>query len=103
VSASFVAFDLMALDGEDLRQRRLEEWREALSRLIAGVDGLVFSEAIAAEGALVFAKACELGCDGIVSKRIGSRYWSGPSRDWFKTKNPAFSGLIGVRDARQKA
>ena len=45
-----------------------EARREALSRLIAGADG-VFSEALAAEGAVVFAKACELGLEGIVSKR----------------------------------
>jgi bifunctional non-homologous end joining protein LigD len=62
-----------------------------LSRLIAGVDGLIFSEAIAAEGALVFAKACDMGLEGIVSKRVGSRYWSGPSRQWLKSKNPTFS------------
>ena len=59
--------------------------------MIKGLDGLVFNETIAAEGALVFAKACELGCEGIVSKRVGSRYWSGPSRQWLKVRNPAFS------------
>jgi bifunctional non-homologous end joining protein LigD len=89
--ASFVAFDLLTRDEDDYRQRPLEERRQALSRLIAGVDGLVFSEAIAAEGALVFAKACDMGLEGIVSKRVGSRYWSGPSRQWLKSKNPTFS------------
>jgi len=48
----------------------------------------VFSEALAAEGAIVFAKACEFGLEGIVSKR--SFYKSGPSRNWLKTKNPDF-------------
>ena len=66
-----------------------EARREALSRLIAGADG-VFSEALAAEGAVVFAKACELGLEGIVSKREGSFYRSGKSRNWPKTKNPNF-------------
>ena len=42
------------------------------------------------EGAVVFAKACELGLEGIVSKRAGSFYKSGPSRNWLKTKNPNF-------------
>jgi len=46
----------------------------------------VFSEAIEAEGAIVFKKACELDVEGIVSKRAGSRYWSGNSRQWLKTK-----------------
>jgi len=38
----------------------------------------------------VFAKACELGLEGVVSKRAGSRYWSGRSRQWLKSRNPAF-------------
>ena len=37
-------------------------------------DGILFSEALAAEGMVVFAKACELGLEGIVSKRAGSFY-----------------------------
>ena len=46
---------------------------------------------LAAEGALVFAEACKLGLEGIVSKRAGSRYRSGTSRNWLKTKNGAFA------------
>jgi len=38
----------------------------------------------------VFAKACELGLEGIVSKLAGSFYRSGKSRNWLKTKNPDF-------------
>jgi hypothetical protein len=71
---------LLSLNGEDLRQRPLEERRAVLSPLVAGVAHILFSEALAAEGALVFTKACELGLEGIVSKRLGSRY----------SKNPAF-------------
>ena len=48
------------------------------------------ADALAAEGAVVFAKACELGLEGIVSKREGSLYKSGPSRNWLKTKNADF-------------
>ena len=55
-----------------------------------GVNGVLFSEALVAEGALVFANACELGLEGIVSKRVGSRYRSGNSRQWLKSKNPVF-------------
>jgi bifunctional non-homologous end joining protein LigD len=50
----------------------------------------VHSEAIAGEGAVVFVKACEMGLEGIVSKRAGSFYRSGASRNWLKAKNPAF-------------
>jgi len=39
---------------------------------------------------LVFARACELGLEGIVSKRVGSRYSSGNSWQWLKSKNPTF-------------
>jgi bifunctional non-homologous end joining protein LigD len=88
--ACLVAFDLLSLNGEDLRQRPLEARRDKLSRLVQGVDGILFSDALAAEGALVFAKACKLGLEGIVSKRVGSRYLSGNSRSWLKSKNPAF-------------
>jgi bifunctional non-homologous end joining protein LigD len=69
--AVFVAFDLPRLNGDDLRQRPLEKRREALARLIAKRrgEGILFSEALTEEGAVVFAKACELGLEGIVSKR----------------------------------
>ena len=59
-------------------------------RLVEGVDRILFSEALAAEGALVFAKACELGLEGIVSKRAGSFYKNGRSRNWLKARNPDF-------------
>jgi hypothetical protein len=68
----------------------IEERRAALSPLVAGVHCILLSDALVAEGALVFAKACELGLKGIVSKRAGSRYSSGNSRQWLKSKNPAF-------------
>jgi bifunctional non-homologous end joining protein LigD len=91
--ASFVAFDLLGLKADDLREHPLEERRDALVRLIAGVDDIRFSEAVTAEGALVFAHACKLGLEGIVSKRTGSRYRSGPSRNWLKCLNPEFQHM----------
>jgi bifunctional non-homologous end joining protein LigD len=51
----------------------------------------LFNEALAEEGSVVFVKACELGLEGIVSKRAGSFYRNGRSRNWLKTKNPAFT------------
>jgi bifunctional non-homologous end joining protein LigD len=88
--ASLVAFDLLRLDGRDIRENRLEDRRQALKRLAAGVDGILFSESVEGEGALVFAKACELGLEGIVSKRAGSVYRSGACKSGLKTKNTAF-------------
>ena len=88
--ASLVAFDLLNLEGADLRQRPLEERREALAQVVAEADGVRFSAALTTEGATVFAHACRLGLEGIVSKRAGSCYRSGPSRNWLKRLNPEF-------------
>jgi bifunctional non-homologous end joining protein LigD len=88
--ASFVAFDLLNLDGDDLRQRPLEERREALAQLVAGAGSIKFSAALADEGAIVFAHARKLGLEGIVSKREGGFYKSGKSRNWLKTINSDF-------------
>jgi ATP-dependent DNA ligase len=41
------------------------------------------------DGAIVYREACKLGCEGIVSKRLGSTYLSGRSKHWVKVKNPA--------------
>ena len=89
-TAAYVAFDLLQLAGNDIRHERLEDRRAELQRIVKGVDVILFSESIAAEGALVFKKACEMGLEGIVSKRVGSIYWSGRARNWTKTRNPAF-------------
>jgi bifunctional non-homologous end joining protein LigD len=88
--AAFVAFDLLQIDGEDRRKLALEVRRAELASLVAGIDAITYSEAIEAEGAIVFAKACELGLEGIVSKRLGGAYWSGRCRNWLKVKNPDF-------------
>jgi bifunctional non-homologous end joining protein LigD len=53
-------------------------------------DGIQLCEALAGDGAAIFKHACAIGLEGIVSKRIGSRYVSGRTRAWLKTKNPDF-------------
>jgi bifunctional non-homologous end joining protein LigD len=88
--ACLVAFDLLSRNGKDLRQQPIEERRGVLLPLVTGVQCLIFSDAFVEHGALVFAKACEMGLEGIISKRVGSRYSSGNSRQWVKSKNPAF-------------
>ena len=81
---------LLRRNADDLRQWPIEARREALMRLVSGIDGVLFSEALVVEGVVVFAKACELGLEGVVSKRAGSLYKSEKSRNWLKTKNPDF-------------
>jgi bifunctional non-homologous end joining protein LigD len=84
------AFDLLELDGEDLRREPFETRKATLTSLLRGcLPGLRLNEHLAQPGDLVFRHACKLGCEGIVSKRLGSRYRSGRSKDWLKFKNPA--------------
>jgi bifunctional non-homologous end joining protein LigD len=84
------AFDLIELDGDDLRREPLEVRKATLASLLArAAAGARFNEHFEHEdGRLVFAHACKLGLEGIVSKRKGSRYRSGRSPDWMKSKNP---------------
>jgi hypothetical protein len=58
---------------------------------IRGTSGstLVFNRHYDCDGAIIFKHACSLGCEGIVSKRVGSPYRSGRVSDWIKIKNPA--------------
>jgi bifunctional non-homologous end joining protein LigD len=88
--ASLVAFDLLQFQGEDWRRMPLEVRRAQLESLVAGIDGVRFSEAIGGDGAVVFAHACRLGLEGIVSKRLGGLYAGGRCRNWLKVKNPEF-------------
>jgi bifunctional non-homologous end joining protein LigD len=50
--------------------------------------GIVLNEHYEGDGDILFAHACKLGCEGIVSKRLGSTYRSGRSPHWLKIKNP---------------
>jgi bifunctional non-homologous end joining protein LigD len=85
------AFDLIELDGDDLRREPLAVRKATLASLLArAAPGLRLNEHMdEANGPLVFAHACKLGLEGIVSKRRNSPYRSGRSPDWIKSKNPA--------------
>ena len=85
------AFDLIELDGEDLRLEPLEVRKATLASLLRrAAPGLRFNEHLdEQDGPLVFAHACKLGLEGIVSKRKDSGYRSGRSPHWIKSKNPA--------------
>jgi bifunctional non-homologous end joining protein LigD len=84
------AFDLLELDGTDLRREPLETRKATLASLLRGCrPGVCLNGHLEHPGDVVFAHACRLGLEGIVSKRLGSPYRSGRSRDWIKMKNPA--------------
>jgi bifunctional non-homologous end joining protein LigD len=88
--AMLCAFDLIELDGFDLRQRPLENRKAKLADLLdAAGDGVAFNKHFAGDGAIVFKQACALGCEGIVSKRLGTPYRAGRVDYWLKMKNPA--------------
>ena len=87
------AFDLIELDGDDLRYHPLAVRKTTLASLVVrAAPGLRFNEHIEADGLDVFNHACKLGLEGIVSKRKESRYRSGRSLDWIKSKNPNAPG-----------
>jgi bifunctional non-homologous end joining protein LigD len=93
------AFDLLELDGEDWRPRPLEERKATLQKLLANARaGNQFSEHLEGDGATIFAHACKLGAEGIVSKHRKYPYRSGPSKVWLKIKNPAAPGVLRFRD-----
>ena len=84
------AFDLIELNGDDMRRVPIEQRKAVLARLLAPTrPGLRLNEWLDdVDGPTIFEHACKLGLEGIVSKRKGSRYRSGRSDDWLKSKNP---------------
>jgi bifunctional non-homologous end joining protein LigD len=88
--ATLCAFDLIEIDGEDLSRQPIEDRKLELKKLLKNVHpGIAYNRHFDVESSIVFHHACKLGCEGIVSKRLGSPYSSGRSRDWVKVKNPA--------------
>jgi len=90
-SVFLYAFDLLELNGKDLKREPFEVRKATLASLLRSCSsGVRLNEHLEHhDGAVVFRHACALGCEGIVSKRLGSRYRSGRTRDWLKFKNPA--------------
>ena len=87
--AMLCAFDLIELDGKNLRRTPIEERKYALANLLYhDQDGIAFNKHYDCDGAVVYKHVCALGCEGIVSKRLGSTYRSGRVNDWLKIKNP---------------
>jgi len=83
------AFDVLELDGHDLRRSPWVERRAALERVLSGAGhGLRLSEHLNGDGPAMFRHACAMGLEGIVSKRRDRPYRSGRSLDWLKVKNP---------------
>jgi bifunctional non-homologous end joining protein LigD len=92
-------FDLLTIDGEDLRGHPWEIRRATLTRLLrkAGT-GIRLSEHLDGDGAAIFRHACALGAEGIVAKRRDRPYSSGRCVDWLKIKNPSAPAATRIRE-----
>ncbi|MCJ1886991.1 DNA ligase D [Pseudomonas sp. LA21] len=84
----YTLFDLLWLDGEDFRDKPLEQRREALQGLLRDnpSERLRYSEDFTDDPRSILDSACRLGLEGLIGKRAGSRYVERRSRDWIKLK-----------------
>ncbi|WP_231639128.1 DNA ligase D [Sphingomonas profundi] len=86
-SILYYAFDLLALDGEDLTNRPLTERKEKLAALIgSGTSKIRYSDHIVGRGEELFGTFCEAGLEGVISKRADAKYVGSRSGSWVKTK-----------------
>ena len=95
------AFDILALDGEDLRTLPLSLRKTNLARLLARrPDGIFVAPFEQGEiGPDLFLPACDLGLEGLVSKRRDRPYRAGRSPDWVKVKNRQHPAMERVKEA----
>ncbi|HEU0120526.1 MAG TPA: DNA ligase D [Bryobacteraceae bacterium] len=81
-----IAFDLLYIDGEDLRGEPLRHRKDRLRPLLAGLDALRFGDHLAGDGAAMFQECCRNGLEGVVSKHPDSKYTGGRGDGWVKAK-----------------
>ena len=88
--AFLYAFDLLELNGTDLRGEPIEVRKATLASILRkSRPGVRLNQHLEyPAGDVVFQHACKMGLEGIVSKHLGSRYTSERSPDWLKFKNP---------------
>ncbi|HBD64363.1 MAG TPA: DNA ligase D, partial [Clostridiales bacterium] len=84
---TYIVFDILALDGEDLRARSLIERKEILEALTKNApEGIYYSRYVRGSGKESFAAACEAGMEGIIGKKADSVYSGTRNGDWIKLK-----------------
>ncbi len=78
----------------------LSERKAALAHLLRKAKpGIRYSEHISGDGSMIFKRACMMGLEGIVSKRLNSPYRSGKVKSWLKVKNPTAAAVLRVQEA----
>ena len=100
-AVEMIAFDILALDGDDLRDLPLSMRKTNLQRLLARrPEGIFVSDYEQGEiGPDLFRKVCEFGFEGLVSKRSDRPYRGGRCPHWIKVKNRSHPALDRVRDS----
>jgi bifunctional non-homologous end joining protein LigD len=86
---TYFVFDLLHLDGHNLRNLPLLERKTLLSQVVSDLDGsgtVRLSEHIVGDAAEIFANACKLGVEGIISKLSDGKYAAGRGSSWLKLK-----------------
>jgi bifunctional non-homologous end joining protein LigD len=98
--AMLCAFDLLAGEGEDLRQLPLGLRKVGLAQLLAReVDGIFIAEYERGDiGPVLFRVSCNMSLEGIVSKHLDRPYSAGKCKHWIKIKNLAHPAYSRVRD-----
>jgi bifunctional non-homologous end joining protein LigD len=100
VPMTFVIFDVLRRDGDDLTGEPYVSRRTALQEL--RLDGPTWTTSETFEdGPALFDAVCRLGLEGVVAKRLSSRYRPG-ERGWIKTKNPSYWRRDSEREAMQR-
>jgi len=98
---SFYAFDLLWLDGVDLRPLPLLDRKQKLQRLLKGRPGLLYAVHVPVKGVELFQVICREDLEGIVAKHKLAPYASKP-QSWFKVLNPDYSQARGRKDLFDK-
>jgi DNA ligase D-like protein (predicted ligase) len=87
IPTTYIAFDLLHLNGKDLIDKPLSERREKLARIITNSPYLLLSQYVTSKGRAYYQNALKLGFEGVIAKRAESRYQIGVrSEDWLKLK-----------------
>lgn len=100
--ASLYAFDLLYLQGYDLRQLDLLARKSVLQSMLPTVGPLRFSEHVAAQGEAMFEQVERMGLEGILGKRAASQYVSKRSTDWIKINAAKSDDFVVVGYAQPK-